>query len=175
MTKAGIWRNMRDEDIPAVSVISDAVHGVLTESAEVFAERLLLYPAGCFLLDCDGEATGYLISHPWRRRSPVSLDRLIRSIPEDADGYYLHDLALLPEARQSGAGRQAVELGLAHALEAGYGAVSLVAVNGADGFWAGQGFVRVDDEAIARKLHSYGPGTFFMERGLQPSTSATGA
>lgn len=174
MTKADIWRAMLDEDIPAVSAISDAVHGALTESAEVFAERLLLYPAGCFLLDCGGEATGYLISHPWRRRSPVPLGQLIGSIPREADGYYIHDLALLPETRGLGAGQRAVELVLAHAADSGFREVSLVAVNGADGFWAGQGFSHVEDATLARKLHGYGPGTFFMERRLQPSTSATG-
>ena len=166
MIAGGIWRQMREEDIPAVVAISDVVHGRFTERAEVFAERLSLYPAGCFMLDDEGAAAGYLITHPWHRRSPVPLDELIGSIPEDAGGYYLHDLALLPDTRGLGAGRRGVELVLAHAAGAGFGEVSLVAVNGADAFWSAQGFSRVDDVAIAYKLASYGEGTFFMERGV---------
>lgn len=167
MIAGGIWRSMREEDIPAVAAISDVVHGRFTERPEVFAERLSLYPAGCFMLDHDGAAEGYLISHPWHRRSPVPLDQLIGSIPEEADSYYLHDLALLPDTRGLGAGRRGVELVLAHAGDARCcGEVSLVAVNGADAFWSAQGFSRIDDEAIARKLESYGEGTFFMERSV---------
>lgn len=155
---------MRETDIPAVSAIADVAHGRFTERPEVFAERLALYPAGCFLLERDGAALGYLVTHPWHRRSPVPLDVFIGSIPEDSDGYYLHDLALLPETRGLGVGRQAVELVLRHAANSGFGEVSLVAVNGADTYWAAQGFARTDDEAVIRKLESYGDGTFFMER-----------
>lgn len=164
MTEGGIWRQMREGDIPAVAAISDVVHGRFTERPEVFAERLSLYPDGCFLLDRDGAAEGYLISHPWRRRAPVPLDQFIGRIRDDADSYYLHDLALLPDTRGFGAGRRGVELVLAHAADAGFCTVSLVAVNGADSFWVAQGFSRINDEEIARKLESYGGGTFFMER-----------
>jgi GNAT superfamily N-acetyltransferase len=166
VTAGGTWRPLREEDIPAVTAISDVVHGRFTERPEVFAERLSLYPEGCFMLDHDGAAEGYLISHPWHRRSPVPLDQLIGAIPEDAGSYYLHDLALLPDTRGFGAGRRGVELVLAHASDAGFGQVSLVAVNGADAFWAALGFSCVEDEAVARQLQSYGEGTFFMERGL---------
>lgn len=162
----GIWRAMQASDIPAVTAISDAVHGDLTESAEVFAERFALYPAGCFMFDREDVAVGFLISHPWRRRSPVPLGALVGAIPADADSYYLHDLALLPAARGSGAGRLVVEQALVHAAQAGFRVASLVAINGADSFWAGQGFQYVTDEALARKLHSYGDGTFFMERAI---------
>lgn len=166
MLTDGVWRPMQDSDIRAVTAISDIVHGRFTERPEIFAERLALYPAGCFLLDRDGAAEGYLISHPWHRRSPVPLDELVGAMPEDAASYYLHDLALLPDARGCGAGRRGVEMVLAQAADAGLGEVSLVAVNGADAFWSAQGFSRVEDEAIARKLESYGEGTFFMERGV---------
>jgi len=162
----GHWRAMRLSDIPAVVTIADAVHGELTESAEVFAERLALYPAGCFLLERDGEAVGHLVSHPWPRRTPVPLDVLLGAIPADADSFYLHDLALLPAARGSGAGVAVIRQALVDAASAGYREASLVAVHGADSFWARQGFRYVDDEVLARKLQSYGEGTFFMERPL---------
>jgi GNAT superfamily N-acetyltransferase len=157
---------MREEDVPAVVAISDVVHGRFTERPEVFAERLALYPAGCFVQEREGATGGYMISHPWHRRSPVPLDVLIGAIPEDAESYFLHDLALLPDVRGSGAGRRGLELVLRHASDLGYGEVSLVAVNGADSFWSAQGFLRIEDEAVVRKLQSYGEGTFFMERGV---------
>ena len=163
---AGSWRAMQAGDIPQVVAISDAVHGDLTESAELFAERLALYPAGCMMFTLGGEATGYLISHPWKPRSPVPLDTLVDALPADAESYYIHDLALLPAARGLGAGRFVVEKALRGAANAGFRVASLVAVNGADSFWEGQGFRYIDDDALALKLQSYGAGTYFMEREL---------
>ena len=88
-----------------------------------------------------GTIEGYLISHPWRCDDPPKLDRPLGAIPADADGSYLHDLALQPSTRGAGAGRAALALVLRQAAAAGFADVTLTAVNGADGFWAAQGFV----------------------------------
>ncbi|NWK95184.1 GNAT family N-acetyltransferase [Sphingobium lactosutens] len=151
------WRPMRTEDVAAVAAMSDAIHGSYTERAEVYAERLALYPAGCFLLAGEGEALGYLVSHPWRGTQQPALDRLLESLPAPADHYYLHDLALLPEARGSGAAQAAVGLVLDQARTAGFGRVALTAVNGADIFWRRQGFRPVAEAG------AYGAGSLAME------------
>ncbi|MCW2395116.1 MULTISPECIES: GNAT family N-acetyltransferase [unclassified Sphingobium] len=62
------------------------------------------------------------------------------AIPENPGSYYLHDLALLPDARGSGAGRTALALIVAQAGREGLGEIWLTAVNGADSYWAAQGF-----------------------------------
>ena len=79
------WRPMRVADIPSVAAISDAVHGDYTEQAAVYANRLQLHPRGCWLLERDGKAIGYLISHPWEGTQPPALNQLIEKLPEPAD------------------------------------------------------------------------------------------
>lgn len=161
MSTAGRWRPMRNDDLAAVAAISDAVHGAAyTEAPAIYAERLALYPAGCHVFARGGAIDGYLIGHPWRRDDPPELNRPLGAIPPDADGYYLHDLALLPSARGTGAGRAALALALRQAAAAGFDDVTLTAVGGADAFWAAQGFAYVDREGPS----PYGADTHLMRR-----------
>ncbi len=153
-----LWRPMRPADIPAVAAISDAVHGTYTEHADIYAERLQLYPAGCWMLERAGEALGYLISHPWQGDRPPALNAPILAVPAAADRYYLHDLALLPQARGAGAAAEAVQLVADEADSTGFARITLTAVNGADAFWRKQGFLPVNDGA------GYGEGSLAMER-----------
>jgi GNAT superfamily N-acetyltransferase len=149
---------MRAGDLAAVSAISDAVHGRYTEPVAVYAERLELYPAGCRVFEFEGEVAGYLISHPWHRQSPPKLGALLGAIPADADTFYLHDIALLPSARGTGAGRIALDLVVGDARALGFAEVTLMAVGGADLYWAAQGFDHVPREADP----SYGAGAHLM-------------
>lgn len=161
---------MRGGDLAAVAAISDAVHGAaFTEAPEVYAERLALYPAGCHVFERDGAVEGYLIGHPWHRDRPPALNRPLGTIPGDADTYCLHDLALLPSTRGVGAGKAALALAMRQAVSAGFGDVTLMAVNGADGFWAAQGFVPVGGE----RASPYGPGTRLMRRRTGASAADT--
>jgi len=134
------WRPMHADDLAAVSAISDAVHGRYTEPVAVYAERLALYPEGCRVLVRDGDVAGYLVSHPWHRDTPPALGAMLHALPADADSYYLHDLALLPKARGTGAGRAALDIVVAHARALGFAGITLMAVGGADRFWARHGF-----------------------------------
>ncbi|WP_255326214.1 N-acetyltransferase [Sphingobium sp. EM0848] len=152
---------MRGPDLPAVKAISDAVHGAYTESESIYAERLALYPSGCLILEGDGMPIGYLIAHPWHSRTPPPLNIPLGAIPADADTYYLHDIALLPAARGNGAGVQATILAMSEAGKAGFDTITLMAVNGADRFWASQGFSPVADQPAL-----YGPEAQFMWRPL---------
>lgn len=159
------WRAMQPSDMDEVSALSDAVHGIYTEPRAVYAERRDLYPAGCFVLADDGPIAGYLIAHPWRQKAPPPLGGMIGAIPDDADSIYLHDLALLPSARGTGAGGTATRMVLDLARQAGLGDVTLLAVGGADVFWASRGFSPVADQALAARLRaSYGPEVVYMHR-----------
>lgn len=152
------WRPMAAPDIPAVTDISDAVHGDYTEHAAVYFERLQFYPAGCWLLERDGQAIGYLLSHPWTGTQPPALNHLIQTLPEPADHYYLHDLALLPGARGSGAAQAAIGIVRDQARQAGFTRIALTAVNGADAFWVRNGFT------IVAGGEPYGGGSVAMEQ-----------
>ena len=162
MSGSGVWRPMRPDDLPTVVRISDAVHGEFTEPLETFADRLTHYPAGCAILERDGEALGYLISHPWPRdAAPPKLGVRMDSIPT-SDSYYLHDIALLPAARGTGAGGAAMAFVLGQAASAGCDEIRLVAVNGADSYWATQGFAYAEPDADG----PYGRGSFLMARSV---------
>ncbi|MDF0544460.1 GNAT family N-acetyltransferase [Sphingobium sp. H39-3-25] len=162
----GSWRAMHPADIPAVTAISDAVHGAFAETALVYAERLALYPSGCISLEQDGQVTGFLVSHPWLRDQPPALNAPLGPIPEDADTYYLHDIALLPRTRGTGAGTAALAHAMALARAGGFQDVTLIAVNGADSFWSARGFHHVASGDGEGEPISYGPGTFLMRRAV---------
>ncbi|MGL3819774.1 GNAT family N-acetyltransferase [Sphingopyxis sp. R3-92] len=160
MSGAGAWRPMRADDLPTVVRISDVVHGEFTEPLETFADRLAHYPAGCAILERDGEALGYLISHPWPRdAAPPKLGVRMAAIPA-SDSYYLHDIALLPAARGTGAGATATAFVVHQAQAEGCRDVRLVAIQGADSYWHRQGF----DYAGAEP---YGPGSYLMQRAIE--------
>lgn len=161
-----VWRPMREDDIAAVTAISDRVHGDYTELPEVFASRLELYPAGCFTLQVPQSAVqhrlepvGYLIAHPWHRGAPPALNAVLDVLPTPAQTLYLHDIALLYQARGSGAGAAALALVEQLARAEGLADITLIAVNGADSYWLRQGFTIVDGGA-------YDPGTFLMRRAI---------
>lgn len=155
---------MRAEDLAAVSAISDAVHGRYTEPVAVYAERLELDPAGCLVLEAAGDVIGYLIAHPWHRDDPPRLGALLGAIPADSGTYYLHDIALLPAARGTGAGKAALALVVARARALGLTDVTLTAVGGADRFWFAQGF----DPVPHAPDPSYGAGTHLMRMAVPP-------
>ncbi|WP_163284764.1 GNAT family N-acetyltransferase, partial [Enterobacter hormaechei] len=65
------------------------------------------------------------------------------------------DIALLPEARGSGAASAIVATLVAHATAQGLPGLSLVAVNSSQGFWQRHGFSVHADPALTDKLASY--------------------
>ena len=153
------WRAMTGADLPAVAQISAAVHGRYGEPVEVYAERLALWPTGCCVWQQGDAIAGLLVAHPWHRATSPALGALLNAIPPDADSFYLHDIALLPETRGRGAGSAATALVVERARQAGLRDVTLVAVNGAEAFWATQGFAIVE-------AGGYGPGTYRMRRAV---------
>ena len=160
------WRSLTTLDLPHVERIAASVHPDFFERMAVFAERQRLYPDGARFLEIAGQPSGYVLSHPWHRDAVPALDSLIGSVPEADITYYLHDLALLPEARGTGAGTRMVVDLVAHARRAGFETMSLVAVNASQGFWERQGFVARDIPALADKLASYEDAARYMTRTL---------
>ncbi|GEM_PF-31718 len=160
------WREASLPDLVSVSEIQLVVHEALQEDDVVLADRLELSPEGCFMLEVGGGVQGYVLSHPWIRRAPPTLNMMLGEIPDAADTWYIHDLALLPQARRSGAGGNVVPLLADIARSEGYGSMSLVSVYDSRGFWERQGFSVRMDERMAVKLASYGDEAIYMERTL---------
>ncbi len=169
------WRTMTSMDLAQVQALADTIHVSHPEDPEVLAERQRLYPQGCLMLVEDGRAIGYALTHPWHGEPPP-LNRLLREIPAGATTYYIHDVALLPEARGRGYAVEAVDQLTAHAHEAGFGKLSLVAVNKSQSFWEKAGFRVIAAPGLHEKLASYGPDAVLMMRDLaRPSLTPNGA
>jgi GNAT superfamily N-acetyltransferase len=160
------WRNMETADLDGVVGVARVAFPDHFEDRACFAERLDLYPRGCFTLDIAGEVAGYLIAYPWKANSAPPLNSLIHALPPDANVIYLHDLALHPKARSRGLTSVIVERLAAQARGDGWKAIALVAVNRAASFWSKLGFVVFDDRAMVEKLASYGRDAAYMMRSL---------
>ena len=161
-----LWRLMTAADLPAVNVLAALIHPAYPEDDAVFAERLRLYPKGCQVLVQNGKIAAYVVSHPWVDRAPPALNALLGELPARPSTYYLHDIALLPEVRGSGAAMDVLTSLVEQALAERLPSLSLIAVNGSAGFWQRQGFAAVPDGPPAEKLHSYGADAQFMMRRL---------
>ncbi|MBF0324738.1 MAG: GNAT family N-acetyltransferase [Alphaproteobacteria bacterium] len=133
-----VWRPMVAADLARVQVIADIAHVDHPEGAEVFANRLALFPAGC-LMAADGG--GYCLAHPGKLGRAPALDTVLDRLPDGPDCLYLHDLALLPQARGLGLGRAAVAELARVARAAGLPRIALTAVGHSPAFWAGLGFI----------------------------------
>lgn len=158
------WRTMSALDLGAVEAIAEVVHENFYEAPAVLAEKRSLYPNGAHILEIGERPVGYVLSHPWKRDAIPALNTLLGAIPPDADTFYIHDLALLPVARRIGAAQFIVGALAKHAQARGFATMSLVAVNGSEGFWARQGFVARNLPELTGKLLSYEAGARYMVR-----------
>lgn len=156
------WRPMREEDMAAVLAVSVEIHPGFPEGEAMFRNRLGLFPAGCLALDDGLRLLGYAVSHPSRRYAPPALDVILDALPEDADDYYVHDVALLADARGGGHARAGIEAILKNA--APFGTASLVSVYGTAPFWSRFGFSAVTDRDMRAKLTPYGEDAVYMLR-----------
>lgn len=162
------WRRMEAGDLAAVSRMAAIIHTGFFEEDAIYSERLELYPEGCHLLQAaSGETLGYAITHPWRLYSMPALNSMLERLPTTPSTYYLHDIALMPAARGTGAAGRIVSLLAAHAGEQGFDTMSLVAVNNSAGFWQKHGFEIDDRPELEAKLRTYSDDARFMLRRLR--------
>ncbi|WP_376090792.1 GNAT family N-acetyltransferase [Roseomonas sp. CCTCC AB2023176] len=159
---------MRADDLLACEAIGEAVHAAHPEDEGRMAEKFRLFPAGCLVLREAAGILGYAISHPWRSGEALALNAALGRLPDAADTLYLHDLALLPEARGKGAGLDLAERVAALAATLGYATVSIVAVGGTLRFWERAGFRVVEVPALVRVLQTYDAAAAYMQRAVAP-------
>lgn len=159
------WRRLEPKDIEALVSIADIIHPGLPERTEVFAERAALFPVGCLALvdHEDDNLYGYAISHPIRYRQLPVLDTLWGQLPTDADQYYIHDVAILPEYQGKGYARTCIEKLLQVANS--FATTGLISVYGTTPFWQKYGFQHVEsNKELFTKLEDYGENAVFLER-----------
>ncbi|KAH8660436.1 hypothetical protein BX600DRAFT_438646 [Xylariales sp. PMI_506] len=164
------WRQMTVDDVEqSVMRIADEIHPDLPESADVFRERVRLFPEGCLVLvdQPSGDTCGYVVSHPIRCRQPPALDSLLGEIAPNADQYYIHDLAILPRMR--GYGHAAGCMARLASVAARYQMTCLISIYGTAAFWAHFGFAPLGteeqtDAALSKKLLNYGDDAIYLTR-----------
>lgn len=161
---------MTAADLDGVVRIARASFPDHFEDRSCFAERLMLYPQGCFILAAEGVVAGYLIAYPWMSGSAPPLNSLIHQLPACADLIYLHDLALHPDARGRGYTQTVVHSLVAQARSDGWCQIALVAVNRATAFWQKMGFSVVEKPT---ELKSYGDNSAYMMRRILAEKPAT--
>jgi ribosomal protein S18 acetylase RimI-like enzyme len=156
------WRPLVETDLPALANIAAEVHPDFPEEEAVFAERLALAPGWCFALADGKRLCGYVLGHPWTG-PPPKLDTLLGALPDPPIHGYVHDLALLPEARGDGHGRRIVNRLISLAKSEDLRGMALVAVSGSTPFWQRQGF---EVATPPGPLAGYGPNARYMLRDL---------
>jgi len=153
---------LRAPDLAAASDLAARIHPDYPEDDAVMAERLRLCPEGCFALTGDGVLLGYAVGHPWRARSVPDLDTRLGALPEPAEAWCIHDVALDPPARGRGAAAAIVGLMLREAARRRLPEAVLVAVGDAAGFWRRHGFRPIPQAAPP----GYGAGAALMVRAV---------
>ena len=157
-------RMMAEADIPVVLEIQAVCYTEVTpESDESLHAKLRASRSTCFIASIEGAIVGYLIALPWELANPPALNAETCRLPPAPDCLYLHDLAVAPGARKSGAARTLVEAFLARLRDLDLGCASLVAVQGSAPYWERYGFRVVSPSAtLEAKLGTYGERVAYM-------------
>jgi GNAT superfamily N-acetyltransferase len=161
------WRSTTVIDLDAIERIANVVHPDLSESREVFAEKLRLFPEGCFVLAEDGVVLGYAFIHPWLVNDIPKLNEFLLRIPSKPGCLLIHDVAVLRQARGKGASKALLERIEKLAKEREIPNLTLVSVYNSHLHWARLGFEVLSNEVIAGKLNSYGETARYMIRRLR--------
>lgn len=153
-------RAMRADDLPAVLHIQAAAYPVaLHERAEVLARKLSLAPHWCRVAELDGQVAAYLFSHPWSGETPPAVHAWLECLPHRPDCWFVHDLAVHPQAQGRGLASQLLDPTRAFACSSGCRHALLVAVAGAAAFWQRLGFAELPSSSA---LAAYGSDARLM-------------
>jgi GNAT superfamily N-acetyltransferase len=166
--RVGVWRPAAASDLIEMRRIAEQIHPDLHERPEVFAERLRLFPEGCFVLVRDQQVLGYGLCHPWFLHNIPPLDQLLGSIPRSPECLLIHDVAVLPQARGRRAASRLIEITANLSRRLGIPYMALVSVYDTRVLWARLGFEVVADSTLVDKLKSYGQAARYMICRLAP-------
>lgn len=158
------WTPLDATDAGTVAAIAGRVHPTLPERTEVLDEKRRLFPAGCRKLKGpEGVVLGYALSHPWTLAAPPALDTFLGRLPPTANCLFVHDVAVLPEARGHGAGPAFLALATEVARRYGLPTIALVAAYGTERLWGRHGFAPIEGEPPPC-LAEYGEHARYMVR-----------
>ncbi len=105
---------------------------------------------------------GYGICYPWILDHAPPLDTLFQALPDGADCLFIHDVALLPQARGQKAGQRFTASARGLAADHGLSHLALISVYESAPFWRAQGFETRTLPGGTAKLAAYGPTAQYM-------------
>jgi GNAT superfamily N-acetyltransferase len=130
-------------DVPQLMLVQQNCYSEdLVESATVMANRISAFTHTCWGYFIDQQMAGYLLAYP---SVLGSITPLAAAFPvyQKANCLYLHDMAISSDFRGQSLAPQLLAHATTEAKKLGLQALALVAVQGAEGYWAKQGFVTV--------------------------------
>jgi len=160
-----VMRRMRRSDLRCVMEVQAVAYDARYHEDEVvFAEKLDLFPYGCWIGEMDSGVVGYLFSHPWQIGAPPELNAQLGELPKQPDCYYIHDVAVRPSFQGRGIGRELACKAKTLAAEYEWSRIALVSIQDSQGFWGKSGFECVTDlsPTMSEKIASYGSEACFM-------------
>jgi hypothetical protein len=157
-----VWRPATGADLDDVVQIGAQIHVELPESRETLAEKLALFPHGCFVLMRNETALGYALSHPWLLDEIPKLNQPLLRLPKNPNCMLIHDVAILTEGRGYGASAALINLITTLARERNIAVLALVSVYGSYHLWSRFGFEAKTDDVWREKLKSYGDSARYM-------------
>jgi len=159
---SSVWLPLSPSDFDAVDGIAQAIHVEIYERTEVLFDKAGHFPQGCRKLVLDGVMLGYAITHPWFINEIPQIDAFLPKRDEPPDCIFVHDVAVLPEARGSNAAGSFLALLRPLAQARGLRFFACVSVYGTDRLWSRFGFTLITRPEIDAKLTSYGPTAKYM-------------
>ena len=157
-------RTLEPRDLPGLLAVQRACYGEgFVESAKVFARRLAS-PANCSLAaEQGGRIVGYLAAYRSVLGKVTPLHGGFDTV-DAPDTLYLHDMAVLPAYAGQGIARALLAPLLHGARGEGLRHSALVAVQGAQGYWARHGYApwALHDMAQRQRLAGYGADAVYM-------------
>lgn len=160
---------MQEADFPDIMAIQQACYYALEpESRASLHAKFALSPATCLVATLDTHPIGYLFALPWHDQSLPELNCVLTTLPVSPNCLYVHDLAIHPQVRHSGAGSAMIQLVQRMALLRHLHRAVLVSVQQSQQFWARQGFSpRPLTPDLQKKLRTYGTDVLAMECDLR--------
>ncbi|MFB7494403.1 GNAT family N-acetyltransferase [Streptomyces sp. NPDC056161] len=165
-------RTVADADWPQVAALeADAYAGSsLTEGQAALESRGRISPGTCFVLDLDGRIAGYVLALPYPMFRYPDLSR-----PEELTFHtrnlHLHDIVVAGPLRGRGLGLRLLRHLTEVAATRRYERISLVAIDGMEGFWRAHGY-RPHPEVHVPP--GYGTNAVYMSTGVHASRALEG-
>jgi predicted N-acetyltransferase YhbS len=139
-----ICRLLTPDDLPEIHRLEvESYTPELHESDAAFLRLIELFPEGAFGCFDEAGLCGYAFGVPLKEGWTLELRTPLEKIPEDADTFYIHDVAVAERCRGRGVGRLLARRLLDLARERGFTRCELVSVQGSAPFWETFGFRRV--------------------------------